>query len=125
MFKRRRSADDFAEEIKAHLELEADQLEEEGCSDEEARRRARLEFGSVCAAQERFNLRHRVVWIDNMVQDLKYGLRAMAKSKGFTAAVVLTLALGMGANTAIFSLINAVLLRSLPVENPAQLCFMR
>jgi predicted permease len=124
-WRRRREANDFAEEIRSHLELEAAELETEGMTKKEAKRVARVGFGNVAAAQERFNLRHRLVWIDNTLQDLKYGLRAMAKGKGFTAAAVLTLALGMGANTAIFSLINAVLLRSLPVEEPTQLYFMK
>jgi predicted permease len=124
-WRRGRETNDFAEEIRSHLELEAVELETEGMTKEEAERMARVKFGNVAVAQERFNLRHRVVWIDNMVQDVTYGLRGMAKSKGFTVAAVLTLALGMGANTAIFSLINAVLLRSLPVKDPNQLYFVR
>src|SRR5580658_791916 len=95
IFRRRRGADDFAEEIQTHLQLEAAELQVEGMTRKEAERMARVGFGSVAAAQERFNVRHRVVWADNMVQDVKYGLRAMAKSKGFTVAAVLTLALGM------------------------------
>src|SRR5690348_18398693 len=66
MFRRRRSADDFAEEIKSHVELEADELRREGLSEEEARRRARIAFGNAQTAQERFYLRSRIVWFDNL-----------------------------------------------------------
>jgi hypothetical protein len=83
MFKRRRSADDFAEEIKAHLRLEADEPKWEGLTEEEARRRARVEFGNVHAAQERFYLRNRVVWFDNVVRDTKLAIRPAGKGSEF------------------------------------------
>ena len=69
MFGRKRSMDDFADEIQAHLELEADQLRTEGLSSDEARRKARVVFGNVAAAQERFNMRDRALWFDNLVRD--------------------------------------------------------
>src|SRR5262249_36247579 len=75
MFRRRRSADDFAEEIKSHFELEADELQSEGLSEKEAHRIARVEFGSAQTAQERFYLRGRIVWFDNLLQDIKYASR--------------------------------------------------
>ena len=84
MFKRTRSTDDFAEEIKAHLELEADELKCEGLSEDEARRKARLEFGNVRAAQERFYLRNRVAWLDNLVRDIKFAIRQLVKNPGFS-----------------------------------------
>ena len=121
MFKRKRSAEDFAEEIKAHLELEADELKGEGLSQEEARRKARVEFGNVQTAQERFYLRNRMVWLDDLVRDVKFTLRQLCKAPGFTITAVLTLALGIGANTAIFSLVNSLLLKPLPVPNPEQI----
>jgi hypothetical protein len=121
MFKRKRSAEDFAEEIKAHLELEADELKGEGLSQEEARRKARVEFGNVQTAQERFYLRNRIVWLDDLVRDVKFTLRQLCKAPGFTITAVLTLALGIGANTAIFSLVNSLLLKPLPVPNPKQI----
>ena len=121
MFKRTRSTDDFAEEIKAHLELEADELKREGWSEDEARRRARVEFGNVPAAQERFYLKGRIVWLDNLVRDLKYAIRQLVKNPGFAATAILVLALGMGASVAIFAFVNAALLEPLPYADPARL----
>lgn len=125
MFWRKRSREDFAEEIKAHLELEADQLRREGLSDEEARCKARREFGNVCAAQERFYLKDRWVSLDKLLRDLHYGLRSLLSNPGFAITAILTLALGVGANTAVFSVMNAVLLQSLPVTNADRLVYLR
>ncbi|MGA2807456.1 MAG: ABC transporter permease [Terracidiphilus sp.] len=125
MFRRKRSAEDFAEEIKAHLELEADELRHEGLSDEEARRKARREFGNVRLAQERFYMRGRWVGLDKFVRGLRFGLRSLRQSPGFAATAILTLALGVGANTAVFSVMNAVLLKSLPVADPERVVYLR
>src|ERR1051325_5232925 len=80
MFRRRRSADDFAEEIKSHFELEADELQSEGLSEEEARHRARIEFGNAQAAQERFYLSSRIEWFDNLLHDIKFAIRQLIKN---------------------------------------------
>jgi putative ABC transport system permease protein len=121
MFKRPRSADDFAQEIKAHLELEADELKREGLSEHEAYRQARAGFGNVPVAQERFTMKSRVAWFDNLLRDIQFTIRQMAKNPGFAAAAILTLGLGIGASASIFSVADAVLLRPLPYPNPKQL----
>src|SRR3984885_3812641 len=114
MFRRRRSADDFAEEIKSHIEHQADALESEGLSEEEAYRRARVEFGSSQAAQERFYLRSRIVWFDNLLHDIKFAIRQLIRNPSFTFVAIVTLALGIAANSTIFSWINSTLLDPIP-----------
>ena len=125
MFKLKRSAEDFAEEIKTHLELEADELKSEGLSEDEARWKARREFGNVRLTQERFYLKSRWETLDKLLRDLRFGLRSLLQSPGFAATAILTLALGIGANTAVFSVMNAVLLKSLPVSDPDRLVYLR
>ncbi len=121
MFKRTRSTDDFAEEIKAHLQLEADELQRESLSEDEARRRARIAFGNVGAAQERFYLRDRMAWFDNLVRDIRFAIRQLIKNPGFATTAILVLALGIGVSVAIFGFVDAALLEPLPYTNPSQL----
>ncbi len=121
MFRRKRSANDFAEEIKAHLELEAKALQGEGLSEEEAGRKARLEFGNVGSTQESFYLKDRAVWFDNLVRDVQFAFRQFARRPGFACTAIAVLALGIGVSVAIFGFVDAALVRPLPYANPNQL----
>ncbi len=123
MFRRRRPLHDFAEELQSHLALETDRLREAGMSQAEAERAARLKLGNPTHIQERFYEAHRWIWFDQFRQDLRYGLRQLRRNRGFAAVAILTLALAIGGNTAIFSLLDAIMLRPLPVPRPGQLVF--
>ena len=125
MFRRpKRPQEDFNEEIRSHLELEGDDLKEEGIGAEEARHAARRAFGNVAAVQERYYERTRWLWWDHLMQDAHYALRTLYQSPVFTVASIVTLALGIGATVAIFSVVRAVLLKPLPYGNPDRIAVL-
>ena len=109
------------EELRAHLEHQVEKYVQSGVPVEEARRRARVEFGGLDQVKEDCRDARGVGFIETLISDLRYSLRTLAKNPAFTTVTVLTLALGIGVNTAIFSLINVVMLKSLPVRQPEQL----
>jgi predicted permease len=121
MFGRKRPQDDFSDELRSHLELEMDRLRNEGLSEEEAYWTARRALGNLSAASERFYEGSHWLWLEQTFQDTRQALRRLYHSPVFALTTVLTLALGIGATTSIFTLLHAVLLQSLPVSNPQQL----
>ncbi len=121
-FSERRDRDkDLDRELASHLELEAEEQRESGLPPEEAHYAARRTFGNTALVKEDVRAIWSVVWLERFAQDLKYGARLLRKNPGFTLIAVLTLALGIGANTAIFSAIDALMLRPLPFTAADQL----
>jgi hypothetical protein len=121
LFRRQRLHKELDEEVNFHLDMRERRFVEEGMSPEEARRAARKHFGNVTQARED----SRQFWgfrlLDELGQDLRFAFRSFAKNPGSTATAVLTLALGLGVGTAVFSVVNALLFKPLPYEDPEQL----
>jgi predicted permease len=125
LFGRRRQDEDLDEELRAHIDMAADENLKRGMTAQRARTSALKDFGGVTQIKETYRLRRGLPFIEQMSSDLRFAFRQLVNAPGFTAVALLTLALGVGANTAVFSLIDSLLLRPLAVPHAEQLAVLR
>ena len=112
---------DLERELRADLDLEAAEQQARGLSPDQARHAARRALGNTALIKEDVRAMSGWTWFESLLADLRYALRTMRRNPGFASAAVLSLALGIGANTAIFSLLDSILLKTLPVRDPARM----
>jgi len=121
LFRRRQTETEMAEEMRFHLEQRATELTSDGLSSEEARYAAQRKFGNLARIQEQARADRGWLWLENLGKDLQLGIRSLVKSPGFSLLAVVTLGLGIGANTAIFSLFENIMFKPLPYPDTGQL----
>jgi predicted permease len=121
LFTRKQMDTELDDELRFHVETKVADMMRSGIPENEARRLTRLEFGGIEQIKEACRESRGTMWLESIVQDIRYGLRQLRRSPGFTFIAILSLALGIGANTAIFTLLNTIMLRPLPVEKPSEL----
>src|SRR5216683_3544230 len=121
LFRRKNVEAELDDELRFHFEKQVSKLVQSGLTPAEAQRRARLEFGGMEQLKEEHRDARGVNFIETLLQDVRYGLRILGRTPVITSVAILSLALGIGANTAIFTMMDAVMLRLLPVRNPQEL----
>src|SRR5687767_11509893 len=125
IFRSNRISRDIEREVEFHIAERMDHLRAGGISEEEARRLARQQFGNETAQRERVRSMDIAEWVESVAGDIRYALRALRHSPAFAIVTIASLGLGIGANTTIFSLLDAVVLRPLAVERPDELAYVR